>query len=210
MLMRNADLTETVMTDVTPFTLGIEVAASASGVRVGDLFLPIIERNTVIPASRVKRVVNAADNQAEVVIRVFQGESKFVADNIALGMLTAPIPPGPEGSQAIDVRFTYDPSGLLEVESLVVSTGVRRSLLIEGNPGLLSADEIATRLAALDRLKLHPREEARHQALLARGKRLYEEHLGGTRAEIGEALTQFSVALESQDSDRIRSARLSL
>src|SRR5664279_3524608 len=64
MLMRNADLTETVMTDVTPFTLGIEVAASASGVRVGDLFLPIIERNTVIPASRVKRVVNAADNQA--------------------------------------------------------------------------------------------------------------------------------------------------
>jgi molecular chaperone HscC len=158
----------------------------------------------------LKRVVNAADNQVEVVLRVYQGESRFVEDNIELGTLAVPIPPGPEGSQAIDVRFTYDSSGLLEVESLVVSTGARRTLVIEGNPGVLSSAEITARLRTLEQLKTHPRDQAEFQALLARGKRLYEEHLGAVRAEIGRAVTGFAGALESQDPDTIRLAAKSL
>lgn len=210
MLARDADLIERVMTDVAPFTLGVAVSDSDGESRLSNLFLPIIERNTVIPASRVKRVVNATDNQAEVVVRVFQGESRFVQDNIELGSLSVPIPPGPEGSEAIDVRFTYDPSGLLEVESLVLSTGVRRNAVIEGNPGVLSAEEIAARLAALDELKVHPREQAANHELLARGKRLYEEHLGFTRTEIGAAIARFAGALEAQEPDAIRLAARSL
>ena len=210
MLARDADLVERVMTDVAPFTLGIGVSDVANDTRLGNIFLPIVERNTVIPASRLKRVVNAADNQLEVILRVYQGESHFVDDNIELGKLAVPIPPGPEGSQAIDVRFTYDPSGLLEVESLVVSTGARRTLVIEGNPGVLSSVEIAARLSALEQLKVHPRDQAEFQVLLARGKRLYEEHLGAVRAEIGRAVTGFAGALESQDPDNIRLAAKSL
>lgn len=207
MLARDSDLTERVMTDVTPFTLGMEVVDSASGSKVAGFFLPIIERNTVIPASRVKRVVNVSDNQTEIVIRVFQGESRFVEDNIALGSLAASIPPGPAGSRQLDVRFTYDSSGLLEVESLAISTGVRRTLVIEGNAGVLTTDEIATRLAALDRLKIHPRDETQNQTLLSRAKRLYEERLGAVREEIGAALARFQGALERQEPDPIRIAR---
>lgn len=206
MLARDADLTERVMTDVAPFTLGIAVVETTGDARVDNLFLPILERNTVIPASRVKRVVNAHDNQNEVNVQIFQGEGRFVEDNIPLGALTVPIPRGTAGSQSIDVRFTFDPSGLLEVESLVVGTGVRRTLVIEGNPGVLSAEEIAARLSALEKIKLHPRDDTAHQALLARGKRLYEEHLGRPRDEIGAALAQFQGALERQDQDRIRLA----
>jgi molecular chaperone HscC len=210
MLARDTDLVERVMTDVAPFTLGIGVSDVANDTRIANVFLPIVERNTVIPASRLKRVVNVADNQLEVILRVYQGESHFVDDNIELGKLAVPIPPGPAGSQAIDVRFTYDPSGLLEVESLVVSTGARRTLVIEGNPGVLSSAEIAARLSTLEQLKVHPRDQAEFQALLARGKRLYEEHLGAVRAEIGRAVTGFAGALESQDPDNIRLAAKSL
>lgn len=210
MLARDADLVERVMTDVAPFTLGIGVIDVTNDTRLANVFLPIVERNTVIPASRVKRVVNAADNQVEVILRVYQGESRFVDDNIELGKLAVPIPPGPEGSQSIDVRFTHDPSGLLEVESLVLGTGARRTLLIEGNPGVLSSAEIAARLSTLEQLKVHPRDQAELQALLARGKRLYEEHLGAVRAEIGRAVTGFAAALESQDPDNIRLAAKSL
>jgi molecular chaperone HscC len=206
MLARDTELTERVMTDVAPFTLGIAVTDGSMQNRLTNLFLPIIERNTVIPASRVKRVVNASDDQAEVAVQVFQGEARFVDENIALGTLEVPIPRGPEGSQSIDVRFTYDPSGLLEVESVVAATGVRKRLVIEGNPGVLTPDEIAARLAALDGLKLHPRDQAENQLLLARGKRLYEEHLGSTRGAIGDAVARFVSALESQDPDRIRPA----
>jgi molecular chaperone HscC len=210
MLARDADLIERVMTDVAPFTLGVAVSDSDGASRLSNLFLPVIERNTVIPASRVKRVVNAADNQKSVTVRVFQGESRFIEDNIELGSLVVPIPPGPEGSEAIDVRFTYDPSGLLEVESLVISTGVRRNAVIEGNPGVLAPAEIAARLAALDELKVHPRDQAANQALLARAKRLYEEYLGSPRFEIGAAIARFAGALEAQDPDAIRLAARSL
>ncbi|MGD1065193.1 MAG: molecular chaperone HscC, partial [Vulcanimicrobiaceae bacterium] len=113
MLARDTELTERVMTDVAPFTLGIAVTDGNAQNPITNLFLPIIERNTVIPASRVKQVVNAWDDQAEIAVKVFQGEARFVDENIALGLLTVPIPRGPEGSQSIDVRFTYDPSGLL-------------------------------------------------------------------------------------------------
>lgn len=209
MLMRNADLVEKVMTDVAPFTLGMAVSGSASG-KLTNLFLPIIERNTVIPASRVKSVVNALANQSALTVEVFQGESRFVEDNIKLGSLSVTIPPGPYGSQTVDVRFTYDSSGLLEVESLVLSTGVRRTLVIEGNAGALTADQIAERLKALEALKTHPRDQAENQVLLARAKRLYEERLGHVRDLIGDALESFVAALNTQDDDRIRLARKSL
>ena len=148
--------------------------------------------------------------QKEIEVAIFQGESQFVDDNIALGELTVPIPSGPKGAQAIEVRFTYDPSGLLEVETASVATGVRRRLVIEGNPGVLSADEIASRLKALESLKIHPRDQAENQALLARGKRLYEERLGYDRDEIGAVLVGFVAAMEEQDPERLRQARQAL
>jgi molecular chaperone HscC len=207
MLARDTELVETVMTDVAPFTLGIEVGQEVDGKRVSGLFLPIIERNTVIPASRVERVVNSGDNQTAISVTVYQGESRFIADNIKLGELTVSIPRSQKGEQPIDVRFTYDPSGLLEVESHVLSTGVRRLAVIEGNPGVLPAEQIAQRLAALATLKVHPRDDAGNQVLLARGKRLYEERLGYERDQIGDTLARFQAALEGQNPDHIKSAR---
>jgi molecular chaperone HscC len=210
MLSRDAGLVETVMTDVAPFTLGMEVSGEVDGNRIAGLFLPIIERNTVIPASRVERVVNSGDNQPVIVVTVYQGEARFVADNIKLGDLTVPIPRSPRSAQSVDVRFTYDPSGLLEVETHVLSTDVRRSMVIEGNPGVLSGEEIARRLGILAALKIHPREQSENQTLLARGNRLYEERLGYERQELGHAVARFQAALEGQDPDVIAFARKGL
>lgn len=211
MLMRDADLTERVMTDVAPFTLGIKIGRTlANGHRVDNLFEPIIERSTVIPASRVKRFVTAHDNQTAINVAVFQGESQFVDDNIKLGEVTISVPPALKGNEEIDVRFTYDPSGLLEVETISVTTGVKRTLVIEGNPGVLSNEEIAARLAALDAIKVHPRDQTENQALLARGKRLYEERLSYERDAIGDALVDFTAALDEQDTERLCLARNAL
>lgn len=208
MLMRDADLIERVMTDVAPFTLGIRTGRTlADGAEVGNVFSPIIERSTVIPASRVKRFVTRCDNQTEIDVEVFQGESQFVDDNIRLGGLAVNVPPAPRGEQEIEVRFTYDSSGLLEVETASVSTGVKRTLVIEGNPGVLTKDEVVARLVALDALKIHPRDQAENQSMLARGKRLFEERLGAERGMIGDALVHFVAALNEQDVERLRLAR---
>ncbi len=78
-----------VLTDVVPYTLGMEVVESlgAAGVSSGWL-LPVIERNTVVPVSRTKIVTPVEDFQRRVVVRVYQGESRLVKDNIPLGDVT--------------------------------------------------------------------------------------------------------------------------
>ncbi len=213
MAVRDAALEETVMTDVAPFTLGVEVSVQhgeRASARSDGIFLPIIERNTVIPASRSKVVTTVYDNQLSVTVRVFQGEARLVKDNVLLGELKLMLPPGPAGREKIDVRFTYDSSGLLEVRATGLSTGRIETLVIEGNPSLMQPDEIARRLAALAKLRIHPRNDVKNRALIARAERLFEERLGDDRAAVGHTLAIFMAALDRQDPEDIGRARRSL
>ncbi|OUJ14511.1 Hsp70 family protein [Acetobacter sp. DsW_063] len=204
--MRDAALDDVVLTDVAPYTLGIEVSETgASGSAAGRL-LPIIERNTVVPVSRVQRVTPTKDYQGGVEVRVFQGESRLVKDNILLGKLQMMLQPRPAAQQAIDVRFTYDINGILEVTAQDVETQSIERLVIEENPGLLSQEEIEERLEALAEIKIHPREEVPTRLLLARAERLYEETLGATRASLATEIGLFERALTAQDRQSINDA----
>ncbi|HEX4301412.1 MAG TPA: molecular chaperone HscC [Rhizomicrobium sp.] len=203
-----AGLEERVLTDVSPFTLGVEIAErGANGVLLHGMFLPIIERNTVVPASRSHSLSTIVDKQTRVDVRVFQGESRVVSDNVFLGKLTASVPPAPAGKESIEVRFSYDTSGLLEVEVTTVSTRKTERVVIEGNPGVLNKEEIRVRLEALQKLKVHPRDDAANVAVVERCKRLYEENLGDLRLVIAEHLTQMLSVLERQDPQEIATAR---
>ncbi|MGK9236492.1 molecular chaperone HscC [Inquilinus limosus] len=208
--MRDAALDEIVMTDVTPFTLGVDIAVSVQDQHVEGHYLPIIERNTVVPVSRVKRVQTLADNQRRLRVRVFQGEARLVADNIALGELMITVPPAPAGQEQVDIRFSYDSSGLLEVQATVVSTGREERLVIEGQAARLSRQEIEAKLRAFQAIKVHPRDMAENTAVMARGDRLFQERLGAERETIGLWLAAFSAVLDRQDPREIALARQQL
>ncbi len=213
MIARGEGLDEMVMTDVAPFTLGVETSVrhgESPGSRIDGQFLPIIERNTVIPVSRSEVVHTIEDNQRRMAIRVFQGESRLVKDNVRLGELNIALPPAPAGKEKVEIRFTYDTSGLLEVDVTTLSSGRCDSMVIEGNPGVLQPDEIKKRLKELAKLKVHPRDDIANRTLIARAERLYEERLGEVRATIGEAISLFSLALERQKPDEIEQARKKL
>jgi molecular chaperone HscC len=90
---------------------------------------------------------------------------------------------------------------------LVESTRQTAQLIIEGNPGILSQEEIETRLAALKVLKIHPRDQAENQAVIARAERLYEERLGDERAAIAKLLDDFRVILGRQIQSEIEHYR---
>ena len=99
------------------------------------MFAPILERGTVIPASRVKTFSTMSDNQKEILVEVFQGEHASCEKNRKLGEYSLRgLPPGPAGSQSIDVRFSYDLNGLLEVDMTILSTGKRETLVVERRP----------------------------------------------------------------------------
>lgn len=207
---RDAALEEIVLTDVCPYTLGIETITQVGNRYESGHYLPIIERNSVVPVSRVKTVQTVSDDQEHVMVRIFQGESRMVKDNIALGELIIPIPKAKAGEVALDVRFTYDNNGLLEADVMTQLTGERHKLVIENNPGVMTPDEIQERLQVLEALKVHPREQQANTHLIARLERLYQECLGSDRELIDHWTTQFQHVLETQDERQISEIRKQL
>ena len=204
MKARDQALEEIVLTDVCPYTLGVGISRRDEYDRVTNgHFSPIIERNATVPVSRVEQYAPMQDNQAEIELEIFQGESPRVANNVRLGKLKIPLQRNrPSKDNVIDVRFTYDVNGVLQVEAKLVATGATYELILEGNPGVLTQAEIRQRLAELEKIKIHPREEQANLALIARIERLYEESLEN-RAMLQDWLARFMSVLESQDRARI-------
>lgn len=205
---RHEALEDVVMTDVCPFTLGTDVSRRISeGKYDHGAFQPIIERNTVIPVSRV--VTNGAMEigQPNVMIGIYQGESPRVKDNVFLGKIDVALPKKQETHEAIDIRFTYDVSGILEVLVTVISTQKTSRMILEGNPGSLSQAEIEKRFKALDKLKVHPKDKSENAATIARLERAYENQLGQIRDEISYKLSTFVAVLDAQKDTDIKIAR---
>lgn len=207
LLARNEALEDIVLTDVCPYTLGTGVL-NHDNPNAPSLLLPIIERNTTVPISIERMVQTSADNQTQVQVDVYQGEHRVADRNIRLGELTVPVPRGPRGQEKVAIRYSYDMSGLLEVDVRVLSTGKTYSTQIEQSPGMLSDSEIARGRERLAALKFHPRELEANQVLLARAERMYEASLGDKRHAIGEVTAQFEATLERQIPAEIEAARL--
>ncbi|MBQ4583197.1 MAG: molecular chaperone HscC [Oscillospiraceae bacterium] len=209
MKARDREIREVVLTDVCPYTLGTEIVANNGVFEENGHYLPIIERNTVIPVSRTQTVYTAHDNQTRVNVKILQGESRMACHNLLLGEVSVPVPSGPKGQEAVDITYTYDVNALLEVEIFVHSTGVRRKIIIQNEQNGISEEEAAARMEKLQYLKQNPRDEEANRLQLLRGERLYEE-MPEKRYEIDRALMAFEQALLRQDRTGIEQARKQL
>ncbi len=199
LIAREASVEDLVVTDVAPFSLGINVAKTFGLERREGYFLPIIHRNTTIPVSRVQSIQTLHPNQRTISIQIYQGEARKIADNLRLGEFDVNgIPLGPAG-QLVDVRFTYDLNGVLEVEATVSATRRTITHVVTRHARGLSAAEIAKAVKAMQALKTHPREEAENRFLLRRAERLFGELGADARQIIGSLLDGFEEALEGGD-----------
>ena len=205
---RKEEVKEVILTDVCSFTLGTEVVVEYEDGKYEDgRFCPIIERNTVIPASHTERLYTARDNQDKVRVRVLQGESRFARNNLYLGELEIEVPKGPKGQESVDVTYTYDINSLLEVEVTVVSTGLKQKLIIKGQDNQMTEEEIKKRMEELAYLKIQPRDYEENRLVLTRAERMYEEALGDRRKKLDRYITAFEAALKKGDHDEIMDAR---
>jgi molecular chaperone DnaK len=130
------------ITDVCPFTLGVEVVGNTGFQKMSGMFSPIIQRNTTVPISRTETYSTTSDSQSVVDIKVYQGESRLVKNNAFLGAYSVSgVPPAPAGSEKIGITFTYDINGILNVRTKILSTGKEEVLRIEHSSQRLSDEQ---------------------------------------------------------------------
>lgn len=208
---RNQAVREVILTDVCSFTLGTEVTVNRGNGRFeAGHFCPIIERNTVIPASRTERFYTLHDDQTRITINILQGESRFAANNLLLGELTVTVPKNRAGEESVDVTYTYDINSILEVEVKVISTGEVKKQIIKSQENEMTDEEIQNRMEELAYLKIHPRDQEENKLLLLRCERLYEESTGDKRRQIDVLAREFEEALNTRDRGRIEEGRAEL
>jgi molecular chaperone HscC len=196
----HAEVSDLVATDVAPFSLGIASAQNIGDAMVHGIFSPIIERGTVLPASRVERFITMSDGQTKLEIEVYQGEHPHCSKNRKIGTYELRgIPPQPAGQESVDVRFSYDMNGVLDVDATVVSTKNTATFTIERTPGRLSKSDLETARKRLAHLKFHPRDALPNVTTLSRADALYVELVGPDRGRLGARIGGFRAALETQD-----------
>lgn len=197
--LKDAHLKEVVLTDVCPFSLGIAVGEESR-------FDPIIERNTVIPSSKVKTYTAMRKGQRQIDVQVYQGEHRLCRENVLLGDIHVELPQN-DDYLSIEVRFSYNPSGVLDVDVYVPSTEQSIQKVLINHQSVMTAEQIEQARQQLATLKIHPRDTMLNKALLLRAERLYMEHTGILRQQISERTSQFTEILETQDERRIRHFR---
>lgn len=198
---RNEEIKDMVLTDICPFSLGISTTNKDDF--SAPFFTPIIERNTTLPASIVKRFYTSHDDQRTISIGIAQGEKMYFKQNLFLDEIELSVTPAPEGERSVDVRFSYDINGILQVDVTNNETGKVISKTIVNN-NRLSESEVKSKLEQLEKLKIHPRDLDKNKLLIARAESLYEESIGDLREIIRFQLERFNNALSIQDSRKIR------
>ena len=133
-LNREEGVSDIVLLDVTPLSMGIET--------MGGVMTKLIDANTTIPCKKSEVFSTAADNQTEVTIHVLQGERPMAAQNKSIGQFNLTgIAPARRGVPQIEVTFDIDANGILKVSAKDKATGKEQAIRIEASSGL-SKEEI--------------------------------------------------------------------
>ena len=200
------DVTDVLLLDVTPLTLGIET--------MGGVMTPLIDKNTTIPTNKSQIFSTAEDNQTAVTVHVLQGERKQAAENKTLGQFNlTDIPAAPRGMPQIEVTFDADANGILNVSAKDKATGKEQSIEIKASSGL-SDEEIEQMVKDAE---VHAEEDKKFEALVQTRnmgenlvhscKKTLEEAGDKAEAEEKEAIekgiSELEEALKTDDKDQI-------
>jgi molecular chaperone DnaK len=205
----SGDVTDVLLLDVTPLSLGIET--------LGGVNTVLIQRNTTIPTKKSEIFSTAADNQSAVDIHIYQGERPMAKDNRLLGTFRLDsIPPAPRGVPQVEVTFDIDANGILNVTATDKATGKEQHITITSSSGLSQddVDQLVREAEANEAEDSVRREliEARNNLdnLVYQTEKVLSEHRETLPADavsnIAGELARAKEALDTDDLDQLKSA----
>lgn len=177
---RRQDIRDLVLTDICPFTLGTNVVNYADN--NNPIMSTVIERNSVLPCSRTGYYTNSYDNQCQIDIGIYQGEA------------------------FLEVSFTYDINGILEVEVTDHQLKRMKRKVLTNERMRMSEDEVNRRLEELQAYRLMPYGGIRTKVVMVRGERLFSQLLGARRMQVAAMMQQIEQAIMSRDNQQINRA----
>jgi len=205
----SGDVTDVLLLDVTPLSLGIET--------LGGVNTVLIPRNTTIPTKKAEIFSTAADNQSAVDIHVYQGERPMAKDNRLLGTFRLDgIPTAPRGVPQIEVAFDIDANGIVNVTAKDKATGKEQKITIQASGGLdqseverlvreaeSNADDDARRREIIEaRNNLDNLVYQTEKMLSEHKEKLPESEIGNVESAVAEARE----ALDTDDADQMKAA----
>jgi len=175
--VKDPEITNMVLLDVNPLSLGVEVGGCQMSV--------IVPRNTIIPVDKKEKYTTASDNQSTVSIRVFEGERTFTKDCNLLGKfdLTG-IPPAPRGVPQIEVSFSIDGNGILKVSATESVSGRTNNVVIKNEKGRLSEEQIKK---MMDDAKKYEEEDKKNKKQID-AKNEFENYLYNVRNTLNDEM----------------------
>lgn len=133
--IQNHVIQDIMLVDLNPLSLGVETA--------GGLMSVIIPRNSTIPLKKTQTYSTYSDNQSSVVLKIFEGEREFTKDNNLLGtFVLSDIEPAKRGQPKIDVTFTLDADGILNVTALNKFNNITKNIIIQNDKKNIDTDKI--------------------------------------------------------------------
>lgn len=200
MKARNEDFKDVILTDICPFSLGTAIQDPRTLELVMDF---IIQRNSMLPTSKIHDYYAASDNQTALRVSIYQGESIVPNNNIKLGELNLTCPPTPIHEFIASIKLTYDINGILVVD-VTTNDDKTYSKMILSESNRMTDKELEDRRVQLDKLRLAPQSDEQYRLLIARAERIIEETLSFERQQIMNALMDYKACLAAGNDRDIR------
>jgi len=204
-IRRESQISDIIMTDVCPFSLGISGYRSEGA--VGDYMEVIIPKNSILPISKTKNYFSRIEGYKKMNFLLFQGEEEYAGGNLYLGKLEVDVVADMNGVAHVEATFFYDINGVLEVHAKDLVSGIVTKKVFLSKSRGLSASELEQRSMAVLQESRYEKNKEENKRVLAWAKRLYTQATPGLKVLLMHVITDFQQVLDSNDLIKVRKKR---
>ena len=203
-IKREGDISDIVMTDVCPFSLGVGTSNNENSNYYMSVIIP---KNTILPTSKTSCYVGLVPFQKTIGFEIFQGEEMHAKSNLQLGRFSIDVEANENGDTLVEVTFRYDINGLLEVTARDVYGTNTVETTILSKDSRLSPEEIAAKRASMAKDMRLERDKEENRSIMAWAQRLHAQADEEHKRLIIDVIQSFAAALEKNSATQIARAR---